>query len=343
MTLSNNEMKKIIILFLLAQGLNLSAQSVPGAFDYQGIAEDENGSIIREAELGLRYTILDSNGTEIYRETHIENTSSTGYFSSEIGTGIIELGDFSNISWRASNLSLKVELDITGGTDYSYEETEVLQYVPYALVANTSDNNPEGDPGIQGPQGPQGNQGPQGDPGPMGSLGDPGPTCPSQKGERGDPGDPGPQGPQGPTGPEGPEGAFGPQGLAGSTGVKGAQGFPGPEGVQGVTGLQGPQGPQGPPGPVSNIKGPQGPRGPQGPNGGPQGDKGLTGAAGPTGPPGVCGPQGPTGASWINIVSARSQPINTQTGENIYLDDGTNRADQKPGFRYFDGTQWIDL
>ena len=336
-------MKNLILLFLIIQSHLLFGQNVPASFDYQGIAEDENGQVLRDRMLGLRYTIIDFEGNDIYAETQIEQSTSIGYFSSEVGTGEVELGSFTDIDWATGNLSLRVELDPNGADNYVYEETDLLQYVPYAYVVNSSNNTPVGDAGLQGPTGPRGVQGLQGEQGPQGERGDPPPPIPGQKGEQGDPGPTGPQGPRGPTGAQGEQGGHGPTGPAGQQGLKGPQGPRGISGPQGEQGIQGPRGPRGPMGPTSNIQGPAGPRGPQGANGGPQGDKGPQGDPGPPGPDGPCGPQGPLGTAWVNLIELMSSPVDTSLGENLYLDDGTNRTDGKPGFRFYNGTEWIDL
>jgi len=75
---------------------------------------------------------------------------------------------------------------------------------------------------------------------------------------------------------------------------------------------------------ANNVAGPAGPPGPPGANG-------MPGPPGPPGPPG-----------FTNIEMTNTPPANASQGR-IYLDDGTNRADAKPGFRYFDGSVWIDL
>ena len=77
----------------------------------------------------------------------------------------------------------------------------------------------------------------------------------------------------------------------------------------------------------------QGPAGPAGPNG-------LNGTNGSDGAPGPGGPQGQEGISFINRLS--SPPDNPQEGR-VYLDDGSNRGDSSPGFRYYDGSSWLDL
>ncbi len=81
---------------------------------------------------------------------------------------------------------------------------------------------------------------------------------------------------------------------------------------------------------ASGADGPQGPQGPSGPQG-PQGAQGVQGEQ---------GPQGPSGA--VVLTQRGSAPTNPDQGR-VYLDDGSNRADGNPGFRYYTGTTWIDL
>lgn len=77
---------------------------------------------------------------------------------------------------------------------------------------------------------------------------------------------------------------------------------------------------------ATGIQGPQGPTGPQG-------------AQGPTGAQGAEGEQGIAGIPKTSILSSAPS---AQAG-TVYVDDGSNRADGQPGFRYFNGSSWIDL
>ena len=239
-------------------------------------------------------------------------------------------------------------------------------------------NGTNGAQGAQGPPGPDGPPGPRGGTGPQGPQGPAGPQGP--QGEQGPAGPAG--GVQGDPGPEGFKGDPGVQnGRNGPAGLNGANGVQGPQGPQGLAGPQGDPGtipgPQGPPGPASNNVGPQGPPGPPGPGGGPKGPngpngllcwdtngnglfdasedsnndgiastadcRGSDGPQGPTGPFGIIGPAGQNaidgGLSTFVMTSVEPTP---STGL-IYLDDGTNRTDALPGFRFWDGTLWLDL
>jgi len=97
----------------------------------------------------------------------------------------------------------------------------------------------------------------------------------------------------------------------------------GPDGPYGRPGDPGPPGPDGRPatGCCFNNKGPKGP----------------DGAAGPKGAPGPAGMHG-----LANLQQTATPPDDPANGQ-IYLDNGTNRADGKVGLRYFDVNQWVDL
>lgn len=84
-------------------------------------------------------------------------------------------------------------------------------------------------------------------------------------------------------------------------------------------------------------KGPKGIRGEHGPYGA-VGQTGVTGATGQKGEKGVDGEPGLPITPMLDTI-----PANTILEGTIYLDDGTNREDGKPGFRYYDGDIWLDL
>lgn len=224
---------------------------------------------------------------------------------------------------------------------------------------------PLGPEGIQGPRGRNTGEGPRGEDGEQGPLGPAGPQGP--QGRNG-----GPTGDQGPQGPKGDPGqATGPQGPQGPQGDTGRQGIAGQTGLQGEIGPQGPQGVQGQAGPTSNVKGPVGPVGPRGEDRICQGPKGVNGrngiicyycpfwmhgcdtngdglfnvydCEGPLGPLGLQGPKGNTGIQGRSAAFSQTPTVPNSNAANIYLDDGTNRTDDRPGFRYWNGTEWIDL
>ncbi len=343
----------VILAILLSHGL--TAQ-VPQAFSYQGIAVDADGSVVKDRALSLRFSIRAGsvNGAVVYQETHEANSTGIGHFTAEVGHGSPVSGDFRDIEWGSETQYLEVEIDVAGGQDYRPVATVELFSVPYAYVTDTADEVLQpGRTGLPGQAGDPGADGPSGPKGPTGAPGDPAPPCPGPKGEKGDKGPQGPMGPEGePGGEKGEVGDQGPKGLTGRD--YGPVGDPGPEGPPGDDnqGPPGPAGPQGPPGPPSNIQGPPGPEGPPGPNGGPPGPAGDPGPPGPDSPDGVQGPMGAQGPHMFrnHTYNMKSVPPTKMPGGSnnlevgyIYIDDGTNRADGKPGFRRYDGSQWIDI
>jgi len=176
-------MKQLLLFLLIGMCSNLSvnAQSVPGLFNYQGVARDASGNTLSNQSIGLRFSIHQgtSVGPVFYTETQNMTTNDLGMFSTQIGSN-----GFANVVWSNGPYFLEVEMDATGGTNYQSLGTSQLLSVPYALYAAES-----GTPGPIGPTGPTGPQGIQGNPGAQGS-----------QGQQGIQGNPGPQGATGPTG-----------------------------------------------------------------------------------------------------------------------------------------------
>jgi len=67
------------------------------------------------------------------------------------------------------------------------------------------------------------------------------------------------------------------------------------------------------------------------------------GEKGDPGPAGTEGPQGKAGISGLETLRLSSIPPDNPLNGQIYLDDGANRSDNRPGFRYYDEVNWIDL
>ena len=72
-------------------------------------------------------------GAISYSETHNTTTDQFGLFNVVIGLGNIIEGSFDSIQWGADSHFLKVELDATGGTNYSLVSTTQMMSVPYSL------------------------------------------------------------------------------------------------------------------------------------------------------------------------------------------------------------------
>jgi hypothetical protein len=137
------KMKKIfasIILLLLLQLQTFAV--VPEAIKYQAVARDNGGNILANKNIGIRLSILKGNisGTAVYVETHATTSNNLGLINLEIGKGTPITGTMSAINWGNDNYFIKIEMDETGGNNYTLVGTSQLVSVPYALYAKEAEN-----------------------------------------------------------------------------------------------------------------------------------------------------------------------------------------------------------
>lgn len=133
-------MKKYIntLIFLVCAFATLA--QAPQKFNYQAVARNAQGSVLPNQNVKIRASILDdsANGTSQYSETHSVSTSQLGLFNLAIGGGTIVSGTFSNVTWASGDKYLKIEMDATGGNNFSLVGTSQLLSVPYALFSEKS-------------------------------------------------------------------------------------------------------------------------------------------------------------------------------------------------------------
>lgn len=139
------------------------AQS-PNAFNYQGVARDNDGNVLENQSISLRLSIVSNSptGTVEFVETHTVGTNDFGLFNVSIGTGSLVSGSFSGIGWGSDSHFIKVELDPAGGTAYQNMGVSQLLSVPYAMYANSGTAGPTGPTGATGSAGAVGPTGPAG-------------------------------------------------------------------------------------------------------------------------------------------------------------------------------------
>lgn len=137
-----NVLKKIFLILTLLITSAMYAQTI----NWSGIINDENGEPMENAEVTLKFSILE-NGTDnlIYGETHTVQTNSAGFVSAEIGNGIPNQGIFSSIDW-SEKYDLKSELD--AGSGNIVLGTSEMKSVPYANSSLTSGELKKGNTGI---------------------------------------------------------------------------------------------------------------------------------------------------------------------------------------------------
>jgi microcystin-dependent protein len=131
----------LLIIFGFFTGMAAFSQS-PAAFKYQAVVRNNSGQVVMNQSVGFKLSILQATvtGTAVYVETQVSTTSQVGLVALEIGNGTLVSGNLSTINWGTGPYFLKVELDVTGGTNYVLMGTSQLLSVPYALYAKTAGN-----------------------------------------------------------------------------------------------------------------------------------------------------------------------------------------------------------
>ncbi|MFP4664524.1 MAG: FISUMP domain-containing protein [Bacteroidales bacterium] len=130
-----------LILLILLFPLPALSQ-VPEAIKYQAVIRDSEGHPISNQDIRIRLSILENseNGDYIYQENHMTETNAFGLVNLNLGEGS-STWDFSDIAWDNGIAKwLKVEIDSTGGTDFTEMGISRLLSVPYAMHAGSSGN-----------------------------------------------------------------------------------------------------------------------------------------------------------------------------------------------------------
>ena len=137
-------MKKIFTLIITVLCVTALFAQVPEKFTYQVVVRNASNSLVANAPVGVRVSILQGSdsGTPVYVETHTAPTNANGLMTIEIGGGMAEQGSFSDIDWSIGPFFLKTETDPNGGSNYNIISTQQLLSVPYALYAKNAGNIP---------------------------------------------------------------------------------------------------------------------------------------------------------------------------------------------------------
>lgn len=141
-------MRQVIYICLsLLSCAGISAQ-IPQSFTYQAVIRDDGGGVISNQVIGIQISILQGSvsGTPVYTESFIATTNTYGLINLDIGKGMVVNGDFSGIDWGDNSYFIKIEMDATGGTNYTEMGISQLLSVPYAFYAGRVENISEVDP-----------------------------------------------------------------------------------------------------------------------------------------------------------------------------------------------------
>ncbi|WP_299888079.1 hypothetical protein [uncultured Lacinutrix sp.] len=135
-------MKNLLTLIFVVVATITSYGQSPSKFNYQAVVRDASNGVIANQSIGVKASILfgSETGSSLYTETHTVTTGDTGVLNLIIGNGIIESGDLTTVIWNGFDFFLKIEIDPTGGTNYTLTNTSQLLSVPFALHATRADN-----------------------------------------------------------------------------------------------------------------------------------------------------------------------------------------------------------
>lgn len=114
---------------------------VPDGFIYQAEARDSHGTVIRNASLDVKITILAGSvdGIIVWEGTHEITTDKYGLFTLVIGKGTGSGYSFSAIDWAYNTHFLNVKVTDRRGNWVDMGTTQFLS-VPYAMHAKTAAN-----------------------------------------------------------------------------------------------------------------------------------------------------------------------------------------------------------
>ena len=136
-------MKRIyFFIVMLLMGVVVMAQ-VPQKISYQALIRDAENELVQNRTLTLQLSIVSSNGTTVYSETHQTAANENGVVSVAIGTGSTS-GDFSKIDWSKGDYYVQTTTNLGGGEILVSGSSQLLS-VPYALYAEKAGNAVEVD------------------------------------------------------------------------------------------------------------------------------------------------------------------------------------------------------
>jgi hypothetical protein len=116
----------LILTFILP----LSSLAQDRGVFYQAIARDNNGDLLANANIDVRFRILQG-GSTIYEEVQAVSTNDYGLFSAVIGS--TDFASFNTLDWNTDLTSLNVAVD--EGSGFVNMGTTTFESVPYSKVA----------------------------------------------------------------------------------------------------------------------------------------------------------------------------------------------------------------
>ena len=129
--------KSTIIIFLLVSLVFSIKSQTPYKFNYQAVARNSSGNVIKNTPVKIKISILKSNilSESVYSEIHSLTTNKFGILNFRIGEGNDVSGSFENIKWGTAKYFLKVQIDINNEGEYTDMGISQMISVPYAIFS----------------------------------------------------------------------------------------------------------------------------------------------------------------------------------------------------------------
>ncbi len=129
-------MKKNI---LTALAILFSIISYAQNFNYQAVVRDATGTPATNQSMTVLVRIIAGgpSGSVLYNEVHTVTSNAQGVITFPVGGGTSG-ANFQAIDWSTQNHWIDIQVDLTGGSNYTQVGTSKLQFVPYAMYALNS-------------------------------------------------------------------------------------------------------------------------------------------------------------------------------------------------------------
>ena len=128
------------LFFLLTITAFLTAQT-PQRMSYQSVLRDAQNRLVTNRMVGVQISILQNSptGDAVYVERQSPTTNAHGLVTVVIGTGQVISGSMATIQWENGTYYIRMQIDLNGGSNYTYTNTNQVLTVPYAFHAKTAE------------------------------------------------------------------------------------------------------------------------------------------------------------------------------------------------------------
>lgn len=135
-------MKRAIAFAIMVLTITGVFAQAPSTLNYEFTANNSTGTPVAGRTVGIRASILQgsSSGTAVYIETHNSTTDVNATARITVGGGTVVFGTYGSIDWSSGPYYIKVDIDVSGGSNYNISSTNQFLSVPYALRAKTAES-----------------------------------------------------------------------------------------------------------------------------------------------------------------------------------------------------------